>query len=101
MIDKEAVRKDRAAGMRYADIAEKHGCSKQYMQAITFVASENGGLTMADDRIRLYWLHQICRKTCKTCYHNYKKNECDINIGRWRDDMFCSYWRKKRVDDGK
>ena len=34
MIDKEAVRKDRAAGMRYADIAEKHGCSKQYIGLI-------------------------------------------------------------------
>lgn len=56
---------------------------------------------MGSDRIQLFWVHQICRKNCKNCYHHYKKNECDINIGRWRDDMFCSYWRKKRVDDGK
>lgn len=48
-----------------------------------------------DDKIRLFWVHFLCRKNCKHCYHHYGKDGCDINIGIWRDCMFCSFWRKK------
>lgn len=51
------------------------------------------------DRIRLYWVHFLLKKTCKHCEFRDGKNGCCVNIGIWRDDMFCSFWRKLRKEE--
>lgn len=37
--------------------------------------------------------YKLTHKKCKYCVY-HKENACLMNIGVWRDDNYCSLWKK-------